>query len=52
MRAEQPWIQSNTADPLGDQAGILSGRHAAVGTAMASEQELAGPLVSGLQIVI
>src|ERR1700733_12799372 len=52
MRAEQPWVKSNAADPLGDEAGILSGRHAAVGTAMAGEQELAGPLVGGLQIVI
>src|SRR5579863_7714245 len=52
MRAEQPWVQPNAGDPVGDEAGILSGRHAAVGAAMAGEQELAGPLVGGLQIVI
>jgi hypothetical protein len=52
MRAEQPRVQSNAADPLGDEACILSGRYAAIGTATAGEQELAGPLVDGLQIVI
>jgi hypothetical protein len=52
MRPEQPGVQSNAANPLGDEAGILSGRYAAVGTAMAGEQEFAGPFVGGLQIVI
>jgi hypothetical protein len=32
--------------------GIMSSRYAAIGTATAGEQELAGPLVGGLQIVI
>ncbi|MGA2999597.1 hypothetical protein [Bradyrhizobium sp.] len=45
-------VQSNAADPLRDEAGILSGRHAAVGAAMAGEQGFAGSLVGGLQIII
>src|SRR5580704_6157829 len=52
MRAEQPRVQSNAPDPIGDKPGILSGRHAAVGAAMADEQEFARPLVGGLQIII
>jgi hypothetical protein len=52
MRPEQPVVQSNAADALGDEAGILPGRYAVAGTAMAGEQEFARPLVGGLQIVI
>ena len=52
MRPEQPGVQPNAADPVEDEAGILSGGDAAIGIATAGEQELAGPLVGGLQIVI
>jgi hypothetical protein len=52
MCTKQSRVQSNAADPLRDEAGILSGRHAAVGAAMAGEQELAGSLLGGLQIII
>jgi hypothetical protein len=44
------WCRSNAADSLRDEAGILSGRQAAVGAAMAGE--LAGSLVGGRQIII
>src|SRR5471032_560237 len=52
MRPEQPRVQSNAADPLGDEPGILAGGHTAVGAAMAGEQELARPFAGGLQIII
>ena len=52
MRPEQPRVQSNAADPLGDEPGILAGGHIAVGAAMAGEQELARPFAGGLQIII
>src|SRR6267154_5820752 len=40
---EQPRVQPDAPDPLGDEAGILAGCHIAVRTATAGEQELAGP---------
>ena len=43
MRPEQPWTQSNAADPLGNEPRILAGGHAISGTATAGEQKLAGP---------
>src|ERR1700692_3516827 len=52
MRPEQPWVQSNAADPLGNEPRILAGGYARVRTATTCEQELAGPLVGGLQIII
>src|SRR6266851_2680049 len=52
MRPEQPWIQSNAADPLGNEPRILARCHVAVGTTTAREQELSGPFVGGLQIVV
>src|SRR4030081_109828 len=52
MRPEQPWIKSNAADPLGNEPRILARCHVAVGTTTTSKQELAGPLVGSLQIVI
>jgi len=52
MRPEQPGVQSDAADPLGDKAGILARCHVAVGTTTTGEQELAGLLVGSLQIVI
>ena len=48
MRPKQPRVESDAADPLGDEAGILAGCHAAVRPAMAGEQELAGSFASGL----
>jgi hypothetical protein len=52
MRPEQPRVQSDAADPRGDEAGILACCHLAVRTATAGEQELAGPFAGGPQIVI
>jgi hypothetical protein len=52
MSPEQPWVQSNAADPLGNEPRILARCHVAVGTTTPREQELAGPFVGGLQIVI
>jgi len=52
MRPEQPRVQSNAANPLGNEPRILARCHVAVGTATASEQELAGPFVGRFQIVI
>src|SRR5579859_3904368 len=52
MCPKQSRVQSNAANPFGDETGILAGSHAPVSTAMAGEQELAGPLAGGLQIVI
>src|SRR5450631_4092362 len=52
MRPEQPWIQSDAADPIGNEPRILARCPIAVGTATAREQELAGPLVGGLKIII
>jgi hypothetical protein len=49
MRPEQPGVQSNAADPLGDEAGILSGRYAAVGTAMAGEKNSPGLLLAAFK---
>ena len=52
MRPEQPRVQSNAANPLGNEPRILARCHVAVGTATAREQELAGPFVGRFQIVI
>jgi hypothetical protein len=52
MRPEQPRVQSDAADPRGDEAGILARCHVAVRTATAGEQELAGPFAGGPQVVI
>lgn len=41
-------VQSNAADPLRDQMGILARYHTAAVITTAGEQELAGPFVSGL----
>jgi hypothetical protein len=43
MRPEQSRVESDAADPLGDEARILAGCHVAVRAAMTSKQELAGP---------
>jgi hypothetical protein len=48
VRPEQSWVQSNTADPLGNEARILARCHVSFGTTTTREQELAGPLVGGL----
>jgi hypothetical protein len=45
---EQPWVQSNAADPIGNEARILAPGHASFGTTTTREQELAGPFVGGL----
>jgi hypothetical protein len=50
--SENPWIQPNAANPLRDEARILMCCHAAFGTMTTCEQELAGPFVGGLQIII
>jgi hypothetical protein len=50
--AEQPRVQPDASDPLGHKTGILAGRHVAVGTAAAREQELPGPFVGGPLIII
>src|SRR5216684_3778369 len=52
MCPEQPWVQSNAADPLRYKARILARCHVAVGTTTAREQELAGSLVGRLYIII
>ena len=48
MRPELPRVESDAANPLGDEAGILAGCYAAVGSAMAGEQKLAGPFARGV----
>jgi hypothetical protein len=52
MRSEQPWVQPNAANPLGNQAGILARSHAAFGTTTTCKQEVAGPLVRKFQVII
>ena len=52
MRSKEPWVQSDAPDPLRYEARILAGRHAGVRAATTYEQELAGPLVGGFQIII
>src|SRR2546430_11779204 len=52
MRPKEPWVQYEASDPLRYEARILAGRHAGVRAATTCEQELAGPLVGGFQIVI
>jgi hypothetical protein len=52
MRPEQPWVQPDASDPFRYEARILARCQVAVGTTTTSEQELAGPLVGSLQIVI
>jgi hypothetical protein len=47
MRPKQPRVESDATDPLGDEASILAGCQAAVRSAIAGEQELAGPFASG-----
>ena len=37
MRPKQPRVESDAADPLGDEAGILAGCHATIRAAMAGE---------------
>jgi hypothetical protein len=48
MRPEQPLVQSNAPDPLGNEPRILARCHVAIGTTTAREQELTGPFVGGL----
>src|SRR5580692_2579471 len=52
MRPEQPWVQSNAANPPGDEPGISAGCHTAVSTEVAGEQELARPLARHPWIII
>jgi len=47
--SEKPWIQPNAANPLRKEVRVC---HAAFGTTTTCEQELAGPFVGGLQIII
>src|SRR4051794_22291186 len=52
MRPKQLGVQSDAADPLGDEASILAGCHAAARATMPGEQELSGALAGGGQIII
>jgi hypothetical protein len=52
VRPKQPWVQPDAPDPLGNEARILACGHAGFGTTTTSEQELAGPFVVRLQIII
>ena len=52
MCAEQGRIQANASDPLREQARILAGREAATWTPTAGEQEIAGVLAVGLEVII
>jgi hypothetical protein len=52
MGPKQPWVQSNASDPVRYEARILAGGHAGVRTATTREQDLAGPLIGSLQIII
>jgi hypothetical protein len=52
MRTKLSWVQSNAADPLGDETGILASCYTAVRTATTCEQKLAGPLVGSHQVII
>jgi hypothetical protein len=52
MRSEKSWVQTNAANPLGNEASIWSHCHAAFGTTTTCEQELPEPFVGSLQIII
>jgi hypothetical protein len=52
MGAEQPRVQSNAADPLGDKASVLAGCHTAVRATMSGEQELAWAFARAAEILI
>src|SRR3954454_10339174 len=48
MRPKQPRVETDAADPLGDEAGILASCHARGRAAMSGEQELAGSFAGDL----
>jgi hypothetical protein len=52
MGPKQLRVQPNTSDPLRYEARILTGGHAGVRTAPTREQELPGPFVGRLKIII
>ena len=52
VRPKQPWVQPDAPDPPGNEARKLACGHAGFGTTTTSEQELAGPFVVRLQIII
>ena len=52
MRSILPRIQPDTTDPIRYQARILACGDTCFGTAASCEQELAGPFVGGLHIII
>jgi hypothetical protein len=52
MRPDQPWVQPNAANPLENEARILTSCHAALSIAATCEQEPAGLPVGGLQVII
>src|SRR3979411_2077803 len=52
MRPEEAGVKRAADDPFRNEARILTRCHAAFGTTTTCEQELAGPFVGGLQIVI
>ena len=49
---KQPRVQSDASNPVRHEARILASGHARVRTPTTREQELAGPLVGNLQIII
>jgi hypothetical protein len=52
MCPEQPRVETDAADPLGDEASILAGCHATGRAAMSGEQEFARSFTGGLYIII
>src|SRR3984893_2541584 len=52
MGAKRTGIEPNAADPIGDQTGILTRRHALPRPSMSAEQELARFLAGGSQVVV
>ena len=52
MGAKELGVQSDAGDPFGYQPGVLPCCHALTGAASAREQEFAGLLACGFQIVV
>src|SRR5262249_18162728 len=51
MRAEQPWIEPDAANPFRDNAGVVACRHATATVSVAREGKLAGLLARRSQVV-
>ena len=52
MSAEDVRVETDAGNPLGNQASVLPGRHAACRAAPTREQKFARPFASGSQVVI